>query len=444
MKRVLYQRTGSLKTPGASRGKGAAVNDSLPLTDDARRWRWRVFSATWLSYACYYFARKPFYVAKASLESELGWDARMLGLAGASYLTAYALGQFLSGWFGNRWGPRIIVLSGMGVSAGANMVFGLTNSWATFLAFMVLNGLAQSTGWCGNVASMARWTRRQERGTIMGVWATNFQVGGVAANALSAFALGAWGFQWSFFAGSLVLASAWVYFFFNQRDRPEDVDLEPLEREEDEEGDQGRGWSIGWSRQVWVNVLLVGVFYFFIKFIRYALWSWSPYLLNRHFGLTGEDAGYLSTVFDLAGIFGVLSLGILSDRLFGGRRVGLCFVFICGLAASCVALYLFGGTSPAVFAVCIGFIGFTLYGPDAIMTSAGAIEVGSLRSAALAAGIINGMGAVGSILQELILGSMLTSDDMSPMFGMLLASSAMAALLLGVLVLRNRRGLAEL
>ena len=81
--------------------------------------------------------------AKASLESELGWDAQMLGLAGASYLTAYALGQFLSGWFGNRWGPRVIVLSGMGVSAGANMVFGLTNSWGTFLAFMVINGLAQ-------------------------------------------------------------------------------------------------------------------------------------------------------------------------------------------------------------------------------------------------------------------------------------------------------------
>lgn len=421
------------------------MNDAQPLSGDVRRWRWRVFSATWLSYACYYFARKPFYVVKASLESELGWDAQMLGLAGASYLTAYALGQFLSGWLGNRWGPRLLVLTGMGVSAGANLVFGLTNSWATFLAFMVINGLAQSTGWCGNVASMARWTRREERGTILGVWATNFQVGGVAANALAAFALGAWGFQWSFFAGSLVLAGAWVYFLFNQRNRPEDAGLEPLEPDAEESaGDDERGWSIGWSRQVWVNVLLVGVFYFFIKFIRYALWSWSPYLLNRYFGLAEDDAGYLSTVFDLAGIFGVLSLGILSDRLFGGRRVGLCFVFICGLAASCVALYLFGGTSPMIFAICIGFIGFTLYGPDAIMTSAGAIEVGSPRSAALAAGIINGMGAVGSILQELILGRVLTGDDMSPMFGLLLAASAASAMLLGILVLRNRRGLADL
>ncbi|MEC9071990.1 MAG: MFS transporter [Myxococcota bacterium] len=421
------------------------MNDAAPITGQARRWRWRVFSATWLSYACYYFARKPFYVVKSSLESELGWNSEMLGLAGASYLTAYALGQFLSGWLGDRWGPRLLVLTGMGVSAGANLVFGLTNSWGTFLAFMVLNGLAQSTGWCGNVASMAQWTRREERGTIMGLWATNFQVGGVAANGLAAFALGAWGFQWSFFAGSLVLGAAWFYFHFNQRDRPEDLGLQPLEPiEEEPNGEETGSRGLGWSRQVWVNVLLVGVFYFFIKFIRYALWSWSPYLLNRYFGLAEDDAGYLSTVFDLAGIFGVLSLGLLSDRLFGGRRVGLCFLFICGLAASCVALYLFGGASPLVFAICIGFIGFTLYGPDAIMTSAGAIEVGSPRSAALAAGIINGMGAVGSILQELVLGRMVSGDDMSPMFGVLLAASAAAAVLLGVLVLRNRRGLADL
>ena len=109
-----------------------------------------------------------------------------------------------------------------------------------------------------------------------------------------------------------------------------------------------------------------------------------------------------------------------------------------------MSLYLVGSASPLVFAICIGFIGFTLYGPDAIMTSAGAIEVGSPRSAALAAGIINGMGAVGSILQELVLGRLLSGDDMSPMFGLLLAASAAAAVLLGLLVIRNRRGLADL
>ena len=36
------------------------------------------------------------------------------------------------------------------------------------------------------------------------------------------------------------------------------------------------------------------------------------------------------------------------------------------------------------------------------MSGAGAIDVGSLRGAALAAGVINGMGAIGAVLQELM------------------------------------------
>ena len=52
-----------------------------------------------------------------------------------------------------------------------------------------------------------------------------------------------------------------------------------------------------------------------MKFIRYMLWSWVPFLLSRNFGLEGDDAGYLSTLFDLFGIVGVIVCGWLSDWL---------------------------------------------------------------------------------------------------------------------------------
>lgn len=413
-----------------------------PISAAHRSWRRRVFSATWLSYACYYFCRKPFYIAKPVLEGEMGWSAELLGLLGASYLIAYALGQFVSAWLGDRWGPRVLVLAGMVISAGANLVFGFSNSTATFAVFMVVNGLAQATGWCGNVAAMAPWFKRRERGTVMGLWATNFQVGGVAANALAAYALGAWGFRWSFVVGSAVLLAASGWFLLHQRNRPEDLGLAPMVDDEEEEA--GGGGRSRWSRQVWTNVLLVGSFYFFIKFIRYALWSWAPYLLHSFYGMEPDEAGYLSTIFDLSGIFGVLALGVVSDRLFRGRRTYPSFLFILVMVASCAALYLAGGTSPVLFGVCIGFIGFSLYGPDAIMTSAGAIEVSSPRSAALAAGIINGMGAVGAVVQELLLGRMLTKSGMTPVFATLVVSSLCAAALLGVMLVRNKRGQADL
>ena len=39
---------------------------------------------------------------------------------------------------------------------------------------IAVNGLAQATGWSGNVGTMASWFHKHERGKVMGVWSTNF------------------------------------------------------------------------------------------------------------------------------------------------------------------------------------------------------------------------------------------------------------------------------
>lgn len=414
------------------------------LTPAQRTWRVRVFTATWLSYFGLYFCRKPFYITKASLEDSLGWDAEALGLVGTAYLVSYALGQFLSGFLGDRLGPRVVLLVGMAVSLGANAAFGMTNSLGLFTAFMALNGLAQATGWSNNVGTMANWFRREERGTVMGFWATNFQAGGVAANALAAFTLGRLGYEWSYFTGSLVLVGVWVYFLFNQRTHPRELGLPSINPEDSTPATPGQPQPSHWTAAVVTNVLLVGGFYFFAKFIRYALWSWTPYLLQRNYNMAADDAGYLSTVFDVAGIAGVIGIGFLSDRLFKGRRAQIAFLFVLGMVLSCVLLYTLGGQSLAIFGVCIGLVGFTLYGPDALMTGAGAIDVGSARHAVLASGIINGLGSLGSVAQELLLGGLLKEGGAGAVFGALLGSSLASAAFLGVLLVRNRTGKADL
>lgn len=418
----------------------------MTLSRPAKVWRARVFTATWVSYASYYFCRKPFYIAKSTLETELSWDAEMLGQLGAAYLIAYTIGQFVSAFAGDRWGPRVLVLVGSAVSVACNVAFGLTNSFVTFAVFIFINGLAQSSGWPGNVASMATWFRRRERGTVMGLWATNFQVGGVVANIMAAYVLGATGgkYQYSFFLGALVLVVAWVIFLFNQRDRPEDAGLEPIIDEDDAPvGEDGRSVD-RWTKNVWANVLLVGMFYFFVKFIRYSVWSWAPYLLDRYYGLEADEAGYLSTIFDVTGVFGVIACGYVSDKFFGGRRARISFFFILAMTVGCGMLYLLGTKDLTLFAVSIGVIGFFLYGPDALMTGAGAIEAGTVRSAAKAAGIINGMGSLGSVMQEFVLGRIIKDGSVGSTFAALVASAMMAAVLLGVLLLRNRSGKADL
>ena len=235
-----------------------------------------------------------------------------------------------------------------------------------------------------------------------------------------------------------MLLAVLVFFVFNQRNRPEDLGLPPVDDpDEPKEGD-----DLGLSRKQWTNVLLVGVFYFFVKFIRYSLWSWAPFFLERNFGLKGDDAGYLSTVFDLAGVAGVVVTGMLSDRFFKSRRAGVSLLMMLTMFLACIMLYVGGGVSVTLFGVGLGLVGFTLYGPDALMSGAGAMDIGSRRGAVLAAGVINGMGSIGSVVQEFVIGRLYDkgSGQLGPIFLLLLAASAMAAFSIGIVWTRNKLG----
>ncbi len=417
-----------------------------------RAWRWRVFAATWLCYGGFYFARKPFFIVKSDLGERLDLGATDLGNIGFAYLLAYTIGQFVAGALGQRYGSRRMLVTGMAVAIAASVGFGFAGGLLSLSILMVANGLAQATGWSGTVGNMAQWFRRSERGRVMGVWATCYQVGGVAANSMAAYVLVRWGDRAAFFGGALVLAGILAFFLANQADKPSDKGFEDLPPDSEAEAEaeasarvEGASKGPGWSRQTWISVLLVGGFYFFVKFIRYALWSWAPFLLKRNFGLEGDDAGYISTIFDLCGIAGVILAGWLSDRYFAGRRAGVSLLLLVGMVGATGLLATLGAGSLDAFAVAIGLIGLCLYGPDALMTGAGAMDIGSRRGAILAAGIINGMGSLGSIVQELIIGRMYdgTGGDVGGVLRLLLFASLGAVGFLAVVVWRNRIGLSD-
>lgn len=405
-----------------------------------RQWRLRVFVATWLCYAGYYFCRRPFYVLKSQLADDLGFTTSTLGVIGAIYLVSYAVAQFAAGALGNRFGPRLMLLTGMAVSMAANIGFGVASSSAAFFLLMAVNGAAQATGWSAGVGTMACWFNRQERGRVMGVWATNFQAGGVAANLATSFLVGHTDWRTALFASVAVLGAVWLVVLTNQRNRPEDLGL-PTVRDHGEAPVADDG-TLGWTRDATINVTLVGVYYFFLKLIRYALWSWVPFVLARNYHLEGSDAGYISTLFDVCGIPGVIVTGWLSDRVFKARRAGISLLMTLAMTASCLLLYSAGQVSVSVFGVAIALIGFTLYGPDALLTGAGAMDIGSRRAATLAAGIISGIGSCGPVVQELVIARMLDTKggDLAPVFLLLLGSAVAASATLAVVVVRNRLG----
>src|SRR5439155_25040648 len=112
--------------------------------------------------------------------------------------------------------------------------------------------------------------------------------------------------------------------------------------------------------------------YFFAKFVRYAVWSWSAYFLQENYRLSGAEANTYSIAFDLMGIPGVYFTGWISDKYLGSRRAGISLVMMLGMTVATGLLMMFADSGVTIFVVLLGAVGFTLYGPDALLTGAGA------------------------------------------------------------------------
>jgi sugar phosphate permease len=343
------------------------------------------------------------------------------------------LGQFASAWLSRRFRNRTLLLVGMSTSVVCNLVMGALVSlghaaYVPFLLTMALHGFAQATGWPGNVGLMANWTRRVERGRIMAIWGTCYLVGSVAAKMFASFVFGFMGLVSSFWASSLVLALVTVLFFFWGREKPEDVGCAAVEPELEVTAlSTGNAAPMQSSeRQRWTLIISMGVIYFAFKLLRYALDSWSVLIMSEHFDMSTSNAGYVSVTFDLAGFLGVIAAGWASDRLFRGSRLPVVGLMTAATLAATIGLWGVGLSSVAAFAVLLGLVGFMAMGPDSLLSGAAAMDTGSRREATMAAGIINGLGSIGPIVQEPAIGWLKTDYGLDAVFLLLVILMALA------------------
>lgn len=364
--------------------------------------RWTAWILTWVSYATYYLGRKGISVAKAPIAASLGKDA-LVGVDTA-YLAAYAVGQYVNGFLGDRIGARRLIGAGMLLSAIACWGFGASSISIAFLLAFTVNGFAQSSGWPGNVKAMAEWTNAQNRGRVMGIWATCYQVGGIIATSFATLMLGYWGWRASFWGPGIVvgLVGVLVLLFLKQgpgakpsvsEETGKEIDAAEIEAQRKLERSR-----VLKSPTIWCY----GASYFGMKLIRYSILFWLPFYLKTGLGYSDTTAGYMSNSFEVGGVLGTIGMGALSDRNRHIPRSILAAIWLVLLAVALFAYARIGATNMTTNFIVMAFIGAMLFGPDSLISGAAAQDAGGKYSAATAAGLVNGIGSIGAILQEFV------------------------------------------
>jgi OPA family sugar phosphate sensor protein UhpC-like MFS transporter len=328
----------------------------------------------------------------------------------------------------------VVVLSGLVISAVAALAMGTYATLPIFVSCMLIQGLAQSTGWSGLCKNVGSFFATGERGRVLGYWSTSYAFGGLVATPFA----GWWAYStyhdWrlAFISSAVVVLVVAVLFFLLQRNRPEDVGLPPVEIELEPVSNVVVPRESMWAglRTVMKNrtVMVLGLAYFMLKPARYAILLWGPVIIYDRMPEIGKVASAIvPTSFELAGLVGPILIGIASDKYFGARRIPACVLSLVVLTV-CLALFVPAMQSGSLYMV-IGLLfmmGLTLYGPDSMISGSAAIDFGSKDGAASAAGFVNGCGSVGAVLGGLLPGYF----DTITVFLVFTAAALLASLML--------------
>lgn len=382
----------------------------IPLTTSHNYWRKRIFALTWLAYAGFYFGRKNLSVTWSSMESDLNFTSDDYASIIFVYSLVYTIGQFWNGYLSDKFGARKIVSAGLFLAVIANFFLGITYSAGIIIFLIALNGYGQSTGWSGLIKNMTPWYRSNERGIVMSWWSTCYVIGAFLATVFATYVafdmefMSEMGWKRGFYFPSIILLIiAFLYLLFT-RNNPREVGLPVIIENKYEFEEDGKPENIKVLKLLLKNkaLYIYSSCYMILKMTRYAFLFWLPVYLEKALSYGVSEAGYMSSVYELVGFLGVIIAGYASDKLFNSKRFSIVAIMMFTLALACLVhpLLIPFGKIATIFSIAL--IGMATYGPDSIISTAGAMDVGGKKGSAMAAGIINGTGSIGQMFSGFI------------------------------------------
>jgi len=332
-------------TAGSGEGVGGA----------ASRYRWAVLGVAWLSYLAVYMVRVSVPPLSPYMIGELSLSKTEVGLLISAGALGYSVFQLPAGWLIDRFGVRRMLVASCFAAGAIICAMLLASSLPVAFGVLFLGGFGYGCFPAVATKALLQWFPVNERGTAVGIQQTSINAAGILT-AMSLPVVAEW-LGWRFgFVGvgvvSLIVAGV-VYVFYREPPGPRE---EPSAR---------RRTSWGDVREVMLNrnILLVSASCIGFMAVDYSLTTYLIIYLKEAVGVTVALAGGFLALTNIGGLIGKLTLGVMSDRVFGGSRkrpLLLAGVVMLGVSVAVQAVGL--GTPGWVLVLVFGVFGFSAIG----------------------------------------------------------------------------------
>ena len=271
-----------------------------------------------------------------------------------------------------------------------------------------VSGWFQSMGAASCVVGLSRWFTDKERGSYYGFWSASHNIGEALTFIIVASIVSVCGWRYGFFGAGMVglLGALIVWRFFH--DSPESKGFPPVNVPKEKKtmsASETTDFNKA-QRQVltmpaiWILALSSA----FMYISRYAVNSWGVFYLEAQKGYSTLDASFIISISSVCGIIGTMFSGVISDKLFGGRRNVPALIFgLTNVLALCLFL-LVPGVHFWLDAVAMILFGLGIGVLICFLGGLMAVDIAPRNASGAALGVVGIASYIGAGLQDVMSG----------------------------------------
>lgn len=362
------------------------------------------------------------------IRADLGLTLAQAG----SFLSMYYIGPSLislpAGTLVDRWGVKRMLVLGQVLTAVGLLFASTAHSYIAFILLLIAAGFGYGVLNPTSTKAVMAWSPPAHRATLVGFKQVGLPLGGMLGAALLPALALALGWRTALVASAAVIAAGAIASVFVYHDPP-DLALPAAAP-----GARGTVISVLTSRDLWLLSLAAGIF----AAMQTVWMSYLVLYLQGVVGLTLLAASRFLALAQFGGMLGRVLFGMLSDRLFGGRR-RMPLVLAGVGSTACTLLILSTGPSAstlglAALTVVFGVVGIGWNGVQHTWLA----ELAGPRAAGTAVGLGLAVSSAGVTLGPLLFGHVLqvTGSYRWPWLGL---AAAMVGALGTLTLVRERR-----
>ena len=437
----------------------------------------RVFFVMITLYTFYFTCNNNLGVAADRIQQSFDLSNATFGILFTIFTLGFGLGQFFSGYLGDRYSPKLLMFLGAIGATAANIGFGLSSGMKPFAIFWAINAVSLSMGWSPGCSVLFRWIPQKRWGLFMGLFDAFAFLGGIIIYPVAGFAITFLSWRAAFFLPALLLLMWSVVFCIYVKDTPQQYGFtvewehsggsdakEPASNSGDAKGSASDTVCLRDYADVMKHpaILLTALATICSQFVRWGLVNWIVKILitpcsvdapglaesaggglfagsqSGGFGMALMAATIAASAMHWGGAFFSIALGHISDTVFHGSRwqtilmgflvstAGLLIIYFWGLRI----LMLPGGV--VILGALLFFAGGCIQGVQAPLFNLPGDILGT-RLGGTGVGIVNGWSYLGASFAGISLGAMMDAFGLTSclllMAGISLAGAVVTAVL---------------